>query len=205
LGEVAFRDRRSIPAAHLAGKADGGVFPCLRGDKRIGFAIMIVGHLAIASIAKRKFLAENFIFLVVASYGPDLVDKPASLVFQVSGRGAGHSLLLFALLAAAAWLYCQRFKVNKQLVWIGSVLWLSHLTVDVVDLKIFLWPFFGPFPVYPPYPYLQRLRDYYLLLHHPVQLAAEISLIIIAMALWSPYSLRTRLRFLAPLIRVDSR
>ena len=47
---------------------------------------MILGHLAIASIAKRKFLAENFIFLLAASYGPDLVDKGLNLACGTPGR-----------------------------------------------------------------------------------------------------------------------
>jgi membrane-bound metal-dependent hydrolase YbcI (DUF457 family) len=166
---------------------------------------MILGHLAIASIAKRKFLAENFIFLCVASYGPDLIDKPLSLAFVVAGRGVGHSLLMFALVTAAAWLFCQRFGANKQLIYIGAVLWLSHLTADLVDLKTFLWPFLGPLPIPPSYSLMESLKNYYILRHHPIQLSVEILLIIIAMIWWMPYSLRSRLKFFSPLTRVDGR
>ena len=86
---------------------------------------MILGHLAIASIAKRKFLAENFTFLLAASYGPDLVDKTLNLACGAPGRGVGHSLLMFALLTAAAWLFCQRFRINKQLI----VYWRNSLVI----------------------------------------------------------------------------
>lgn len=166
---------------------------------------MILGHLAIASIAKRKFLAENIIFLCAASFGPDLIDKPLSLACAVPGRWVGHSLLMFALVTAAAWLFCQRFGANKQLIYIGAVLWLSHLTADFVDLKIFLWPLLGPFPVSPPCTLLERFQNYYILRHHPIQLSLEILLIMIAVIWWMPYALRSRLRFFSPLTRVDGR
>ena len=155
---------------------------------------MILGHLAIASIAKRKFLAENFIFLLAASFGPDLVDKSLGLAFDAASRSVGHSLLMFVLLAAAAWLLRQRFNLNKQLVGIGLILWLSHLTVDLLDLQTFFWPFGGPLPVGPHYTLIEKLRNYYLLGHQPVQLSLEISLIIIAIILWTPALLRSRLR-----------
>jgi hypothetical protein len=166
---------------------------------------MIFGHLAIAGIAKRKFLEENFLFLFAASFGPDLVDKTLNLSCDAPGRGVGHSLLMFALVTAAAWLFCQRFNFNKQLVYIGAVLWLSHLTADLVDLQIFSWPFLGPFPVLPPSTLMERLSNYYLLHNNPVQLSAEISLIIIAMLLWIPASLWSRLRSFGHLTGVDGR
>jgi len=166
---------------------------------------MILGHLAIASIARRKFLAENFIFLCVASFGPDLIDKPLNLAFLVPARWVGHSLLMFALVTAAAWLFCQRFGANKQLIYIGAVLWLSHLTADLVDLRIFLWPFLGPLPVLPSYSLMESLQNYYILRHHPVQLSLEILLIMIAMIWWIPYSLWSRLRSFGHLTGVDGR
>ena len=155
---------------------------------------MILGHFAIASIAKRKFLAENFIFLLAASYGPDLVDKTLNLACGVSSRGVGHSLLMLALLTTAVWLFCQRFRINKQLFYMGVFLWLSHLITDLVELKIFLWPFLGPLPDDPTYSLIETLRNYYFIHKHPVQFSLEISLIIIAMTLWIYYALRSRLR-----------
>jgi hypothetical protein len=155
---------------------------------------MILGHIAIAGIAKRKFLAENFTFLLAASYGPDLVDKTLNLACGASGRGVGHSLLMLALLTAAGWLYCQRFRINKKLLYIGLILWSSHLITDLLELKIFLWPFLGPLPFYPNYTFMERLRNFYVLHTHPVQLYLEISFTMIAMILWICYSLRSRIR-----------
>lgn len=166
---------------------------------------MILGHLAIASIAKQTFLAENFILLFAASCGPDLIDKSLGIAFDAASRSAGHSILTFALLAAAAGLFCQRFNLNKQLVGIGAVLWLSHLTADLLDLEIFFWPVLGPLPVGPPSTLTERLRDYYLLWRNPVQLSIEISLIIIAVILWAPSSLRGSLRSPGPLTGAEGR
>ncbi len=160
---------------------------------------MIFGHLAIAGIAKRKFLAENFIFLFAASFGPDLIDKTLYVAFNAPGRGVGHSFLIFALVTAAAWLICRIFNLNKKLVYIGAVLWLSHLTADLVDLEIFFYPFLGPFPPHPHYTLMERLSNYYFLHDNLGQLSAEMVLIVTAMLLWLPQSLWSRLRSLAHL------
>lgn len=193
-------------AARLSGPIPAmGVFPCPKGEKRIVSRIMILGHLAIAGIAKRKFSAENFLFLLAASFGPDLIDKSSALAFGAATRSMGHSLLMFALLTAAAWLFCQRFNLNQQLAGIGAILWLSHLTTDLLDLQTFFWPFLGPLPVGPQYTLMERLQNYYLLRLQPVQLSLEISLIIIAVILWAPASLRSRLRSPGPLPGVEGR
>jgi hypothetical protein len=155
---------------------------------------MILGHLAIAGIAKRKFLAENSLFLLGASYGPDLVDKTLNLAFGAPGRGAGHSLVLFVLLAAAGWWFCQRSKITKQVFSLGIILWLSHLTTDLIELKTVLWPFFGRLPSAPSFTFLERLRNYYILHMYPVQLGLEILFLSIAMILWITYLVRRRLR-----------
>lgn len=153
---------------------------------------MILGHLAIAVIARRQFLTENFVFLLAASYGPDLVDKTLNLVWEVPSRGVGHSFLLLVLLTTVGWLPAQRLRITKPILVIAVILWSSHLITDLVDLKIFFWPFLGPFPPYPHYTLLEKLRNYYLLHTHPVQLFLEIALFIIAMTLWIVYALRSR-------------
>jgi hypothetical protein len=163
---------------------------------------MILGHFAIAGITKRKFLSENFLFLWVASYGPDLIDKPASLVFNISGRGVGHSLLFFALLAVVTWCFCKRFNLNTQLVQIGGFLWLSHLAADFIDVQTFFWPMLGPFPDYPPSTLMERIIHYYILRDQVVQLSIEFSLIIIALILWLTYFSRQRIKSLDPLTGV---
>jgi hypothetical protein len=155
---------------------------------------MILGHLAIAGIAKWKFLTENFTFLLVVSFGPDLVDKTLNLAFGAPGRGVGHSLLMFAPLTVAAWLFCQRFRINTQLLYIGLILWSSHLITDLLELDILLWPFLGTFSDDPDCTLVERLSNYYVIHAHPAQLWLEISFIMIAITLWILYSFRSRLR-----------
>ena len=151
---------------------------------------MILGHLAIASIAKRKLLAENFIFLLAASYGPDLVDKTLNLTCGTPGRGVAHSILMLVMLMPVAWLFGKWFRINKQLLYIGLILWSSHLITDLIQLKILLWPFLGPFPDYENFTLMERLFNYYIIYKYPAQLFLEISLIIVAITLWSFYSIR---------------
>ena len=52
---------------------------------------------------------------------------------------------------------------------------------------------------------MEKVQNYYILRHHPVQLSLEILLIIIAVIWWIPYSLRSRLKFFSPLTGVDGR
>jgi hypothetical protein len=158
---------------------------------------MIFGHLAFAGIAKRKFLAENFIFLAMASYGPDLLDKPASVVFGTPMRGLGHALLVFALLTWVAWFTCQRLKIPKRVLYIGAVLWLSHLATDLVDLEVLFWPFLGPFPPCDHYTLVEELRNYYILFHYPALVFLDLLSIAIALTLWIDYFLRNRSKSLS--------
>jgi hypothetical protein len=164
---------------------------------------MILGHLAVAGIAKRRFLEANFLFLVLASYGPDLIDKPAWLALNAASKSLGHSLLVLALIAAPAWCFRKQLHLNKQLFQVGVALWLSHLATDLVELKVLLWPFLGPSPEHPYFTFMERLRNYYLHHQSAVQLSIEISFIIIALVWWIPYFLRNRPKSPATLIEVE--
>jgi hypothetical protein len=164
---------------------------------------MILGHLAAASIAKRRFPEVNFLFLVLASYGPDLIDKPAWLALDTASKSLGHSLLVLALIAVPPWFFRKRLKLNKQLFQIGAALWLSHLATDLVELKVLLWPFLGPCPEHPYFTLIEKLRNYYIHHQFAVQLSIEISFIIIAMILWIPSYLRNRPKSPATLMGVE--
>jgi hypothetical protein len=164
---------------------------------------MILGHLAVASIAKRRFLEENFLFLSVASYGPDLIDKPPWLALGAASKSLGHSLLIFALIAVLAWCFRKQLNLNKQRFQIGAALWLSHLATDLVELKVLFWPFLGPCPEHPYFTLMDKLRNYYLHHQSAVQLSIEISFISIALVLWIPYYLRNRPKSPATLMGVE--
>jgi membrane-bound metal-dependent hydrolase YbcI (DUF457 family) len=137
---------------------------------------MIVGHLAIAHLAKQTvFQKHNFAFLVTASLAPDIVDKPASILFGYSGRGIGHSLLVFAFAAALAWLLAPKLKVRKDLILAGMVMWLSHLVGDFLEWHILLWPFLDGQPKHrPKFNLWDKLYDFYVSRLYPEQLWFEI-------------------------------
>jgi hypothetical protein len=147
---------------------------------------MVLGHLAIAGIVRRTFWQENFLFLFVASYGPDLIDKSLYFIFGYPSKGLGHSLLMFFLITTLAWFLRKRVNLNKTLLQIGVVLWASHLVADILYLQILFWPLLGPPPFEPSYSILERLWHYYILHDNVLQLSGEIFLILILLILWLP-------------------
>jgi hypothetical protein len=145
------------------------------------YSLMIVGHLAFASIAKRTFFkSENFPFLIIASYAPDIVDKTASMVFGCPGRNVGHSLLLFLGVFTAGWLLSQLFAVSQDMVVAAAVMWASHLIGDFVRPTVLLWPLFGPIAG-DPFHAAGALYRMYVALCWPGQLTLEICLVTLAL------------------------
>jgi len=107
---------------------------------------MVLGHLAVADLARRTVFRDgNFIFMAAAAYGPDLLDKTAR-AFGGFGRGPGHSLLVFCLLAGLAWPFCRGSAARRRLFLIGAALWLSHLACDWPVPEVLFWPFLGSLP-----------------------------------------------------------
>lgn len=137
---------------------------------------MIVGHLAIANLAKQTvFHKHNFVFLVTASMAPDILDKPATILFGYSGRGIGHSLIVFVFAAALAWLLAPKLKVGKDLVVAAIVMWASHLMGDFLEWRILLWPFLSGQPKYgPKFNVWEKAYDFYVSRLYPEQLWFEI-------------------------------
>jgi membrane-bound metal-dependent hydrolase YbcI (DUF457 family) len=148
---------------------------------------MIIGHLALAGIAKRRFMTENFIFLVIASYGPDLIDKTASMISSLPSRGFGHSLLCFIIVAGVAWFFCQKFRISKVVFYTCVVLWLSHLATDLVEPEILFWPLLGPLPLSQPWTLAEKLSNFYIYHLDLAQFIIDITSILIASVLWLYY------------------
>ena len=105
---------------------------------------MIIGHLAIAGIAKLTwFERANLLFLSMASYGPDLIDKPLSMLFGLSVHGMSHSLIFFVVVVAIACILRRWLKFSFRILVAGTVMWGTHLLGDFVPLQVLLWPFWG--------------------------------------------------------------
>ncbi|MGA8833838.1 MAG: metal-dependent hydrolase, partial [Desulfomonilaceae bacterium] len=106
---------------------------------------MILGHLAIAGIAKlTRFRRESLLFLSLASLGPDLVDKTANMLFGMPGRGMSHSLIFFVGVIFICGLIWRSFKLNTDTLTAGVLMWGSHLVGDFVQLQVLFWPFLSP-------------------------------------------------------------
>ncbi len=136
---------------------------------------MILGHLAIAGLAKLTyFRQENLAMMIFASYGPDILDKPASLLFGLPGRGASHSLLAFTILVIVLGAYWLRINYRPRLFAAATSLWASHLASDFLEWQILLWPFAGSLHLRPKFQVADKLFAYYVKLQYPYQLAVEL-------------------------------
>ncbi len=105
---------------------------------------MILGHPAIAVAANQTvFQRTNLAFLAVAALLPDILDKPASILLGLPGRGAGHTLIVFAAATCLAWLMSSSLRRNPHLLLCGMVMWSTHLAGDFVQWQLLLWPLSG--------------------------------------------------------------
>lgn len=112
---------------------------------------MILGHLAIAVVGKQTvFQRTNLGFLAVAALLPDILDKPANFLLGLPGRGAGHTLIVFAAATCLAWLLSPSLRRNPYLLLSGMVMWGAHLAGDFVQWRLLLWPFSGALEPTPP-------------------------------------------------------
>ncbi len=161
--------------------------------------IMIFGHLALVGIAKlTAFRQENLTLMILASFGPDLLDKPANIFLGLPGRGVSHSLLAFGVMAVIAGIYWLKVNRDTRLFGATTLLWGSHLVGDFVEPNVLFWPLAGPLYAKSKFHFSEKFFAFYLDFQHPYQLAFEmisIMAIIVVMLLclnaWSS-SLRPR-------------
>ena len=147
---------------------------CVFRDRGTILLPMILGHFAIAGIAKStRFHRESLLFLTLASLGPDLFDKPANMLFGMPGRGMSHSLIFFAGVIVIFWLIWRWFKLNPKALSAGILLWGSHLVGDFVESQVLLWPFLGPLEPGPKFQMAEKLRLFYVNRSYPDQFWLE--------------------------------
>ncbi len=124
---------------------------------------MIIGHLAIAGIAKQTwFERENILFLSVAAFGPDLIDKPANMLFGLPGRGMSHSLTFFFAVIAIAFLLKTWLKFSPRTLVAGIVMWGTHLVGDFLELQVLFWPFGGQLEPASKFHIVEKLWQFYI-------------------------------------------
>ncbi len=147
---------------------------------------MILGHFALASVAKQTcFQKENWILLFAASIAPDLMDKPANLLFGLPGRGIGHSLIVLMIVAIIIRVAYAMLKLNSDFLFAAVLMWLSHLAGDFVRPDVLFWPFHGSLAPGSHFDFAEKLYDFYFLRIHPEQFWLEIACIITALGLWA--------------------
>ena len=125
---------------------------------------MIFGHAALALLARKTvFRAVAFPLLLAAAYGPDAIDKTGMLLLRTPSKDIGHTLLVFGLLVAALLLafFSRPSRKRRLLLFSVTLLWLSHLLLDLTDTSILGWPFLGPFPATDPYDLSEGLLSFY--------------------------------------------
>jgi hypothetical protein len=146
---------------------------------------MIVGHAALAYIGKRRYFeALDFRVLLIASYFPDLLDKPASFVFGVSGRGFGHSILCLVIAACLMRLAVLSGRLDMRMMNACLLLWISHLVTDFTELNTLFWPALGDFAARPSFDFLAVINKMYIEFGTPYQLIAEVFFVALAGWYW---------------------
>jgi membrane-bound metal-dependent hydrolase YbcI (DUF457 family) len=146
---------------------------------------MILGHVAVAAIAKQTFFAErNISFLLVASFAPDIIDKTGYMLLGLPGRGMGHSLFVFVLAAITVLIVASRFRLPRGLVSAGLSMWFVHLVGDFPQMSVFLWPLYPAAPEpYPKFDLFQKLHQFYVARMWPEQFWLEMVCIAVAVAI----------------------
>jgi hypothetical protein len=145
---------------------------------------MILGHVALAGVAKQTCsVRESFLFLTAAALSPDFLDKPLSMFFSLPGRGAGHSLTVFAAVAATAWVLAPRLKVARSAVISGMALWLTHLAGDLVAWKVLFWPFLGPLDPTTQFHFWEKVYQFYVARLYPEQFWLDVGCVFAAVCL----------------------
>ena len=145
---------------------------------------MIIGHLAVAGIAKKTwFESESLLFLSLAALGPDLIDKPAHLIFGFPGRGVSHSLVFFLLVILMAVLARSLTGFSKKTMIAGLAMWGTHLIGDFLEFHILFWPFGGQSVPGSRFNLIEKLWQFYIDRYYFAQFWLEVTSIVILIAL----------------------
>jgi hypothetical protein len=146
---------------------------------------MILGHGALAYVAKRRYFEGLDVrLLLIVSYFPDFLDKPASLFFGASGRGFGHSTICLVIAVCCMQLVVYLGRMDKSLMKACVVLWISHLVTDFTELNVLAWPFSGDLAARPPFDFVSVLNRMYVEWGTPYQLFAEVFFVALAGWYW---------------------
>ena len=107
-----------------------------------------LAHIGFAVLVNRILNYHDLIsymdmrYVLVGSLLPDIIDKPIGLIFNISGRGAFHSLIVivFFYFVLSVKFFDKDVVVSSMV--FGSII---HILLDRIFLspRIFLWPLLG--------------------------------------------------------------
>lgn len=122
---------------------------------------MILGHAALAALARHAPAPlAPLPALLLASYGPDLLDKTCMILLGTPSKWLGHTLAA----CLAVWLACLvlgRLARRPGLALLMAVLWTSHVVCDLTGPDVLVWPVGGPIPDKPPYDLAEGFLAFY--------------------------------------------
>lgn len=103
---------------------------------------MILGHAAVAVLARDLNTGAPWWLLFAASFGPDLLDKPLAIAFDLADRGIGHSFLTLAAVALLLLLVWRAGFLPGRQAALALALWALHLITDLPKAMVFWWPLY---------------------------------------------------------------
>jgi len=104
---------------------------------------VILGHGALAVLARDLNTGAPWWLLFAASFGPDLLDKPLAIAFDLTDRGVGHSFLSLAGVALLLLLVWRFGLLPGRQAALALALWVLHLITDFPTAMTFWWPLYG--------------------------------------------------------------
>jgi len=138
---------------------------------------MILGHLTVTySVAvplKKRFpglcVTGGILFGALL---PDILDKPVSMIWGTSSRGAGHSAVVMGLVF---YLLASGFPARRKLIFSVGAGLLLHLLEDMVTLDQLFWPLLGGWTYQPGTRLMEKLLDYYVRFKSPFLFLVEVA------------------------------
>lgn len=157
---------------------------CVSPGQHTILTTMIIGHFAIAGILKQTwFERQNLLFLSVVGFGPDFVDKPLNMLFGLSGRCVGHSLLFYLAVILIACCFFYWLNFSSRTLFAGIVMWGTHIIGDFLAPQVLFWPFLGEWEPSSRFHVFQKLWQFYVDRLYFAQFWMEIACIAILVAL----------------------
>ncbi len=138
---------------------------------------MILGHLtatyALRDTFKDKVPALSPLGpLLLGALLPDLIDKPAGILFDTSGRGVAHSVMVMGVVFY--FLY-RLLPLHRPVILALAIGVFFHIAEDLPDMVVIFWPLLGPWPYLERQGLINTIYTYYFEFRRPVEFIMELT------------------------------